>query len=278
MDDCIVNDVKGYLRWIKRQEMVYVSESANSSLLDFCENSELRKMSTKEHISMVSAVSSCVKTADNERLNVVKNEGMDQMKNSVADSYSQLPPQIEDLRREIASCQKCSLSQTRTTSVFGNGNPEADLMFIGEAPGANEDRTGIPFCGAAGNLLNRELAKNGVSREEVFVANCLKCRPPENRDPSSEELALCEEYLHRQIDLIAPKMLCVLGRYAAGILLKHPIAIMRERGCWSQYHNLPLFICLHPAAILHQPNNRQYFEADIKTLCEAYEKVKREKR
>lgn len=272
MDNCIVDDIKGYLRWIKRQEMLYISESAKPVFVQFCET---KVPEIKEHVS----VPSTEKTTKIERLKVDKSTKMTPIKKPVDNFMPELlPPKLEDLRREIASCQKCSLAQTRTTSVFGNGNPAADLLFIGEAPGANEDRTGIPFCGAAGNLLNKELEKNGVSRDEVFVVNCLKCRPPENRDPSSEELTLCEEYLHRQIDLIAPKLLCVLGRYAAGILLKHSIAIMRERGTWAKYHNLPLFICLHPAAILHQPNNRQYFEADIKALCAAYEKIKRETR
>ncbi len=185
-----------------------------------------------------------------------------------------MSPEMLALKSEIEHCQKCELSKTRKHAVFGNGNVHADLVFIGEAPRVNEDRYGIPFCGSAGNLLNQELNKNGVRREEVFVVNCLKCRPPENRDPSEEELRLCEDYLLRQLTLIDAKLLCVLGRYAATVLLRRTVYIMKERGTWQKYNDRPLFICLHPAAILHQPNNRQYFERDIATLIKAYHELK----
>jgi uracil-DNA glycosylase len=177
---------------------------------------------------------------------------------------------FEELKTTICECQKCRLGKTRTQAVFGVGNPNADLMFIGEAPGATEDKTGLPFVGPAGRVLTEELQKNGVTRDEVFIANIIKCRPPENRDPLPDEIEQCEPYLHEQIRQIGPKMLCALGRYAAQTLLKHEIKIMQIRGSWLEYQGLPLFICLHPSSVLHNPNNRPLFNADIVSLANAY--------
>jgi len=183
------------------------------------------------------------------------------------------PRKVEELGKiaeEVAHCRKCKLGSLRKQPVFGIGNPDADLVFIGEAPGAREDETGIPFVGAAGNLLTEELARHGIRREDVYICNILKCRPPNNRDPLPDEISACEPYLLRQLDILKPKMLCALGRFAAMTLLKRPISIMKIRGSWQRYHDIPLFICLHPAAVLHQPQNRNFFEADIATLADCY--------
>jgi DNA polymerase len=180
------------------------------------------------------------------------------------------PARFAALRAEVEACRKCSLGYQRKNAVFGVGNPKARLVFIGEAPGATEDEQGKPFVGAAGNLLTHELKKHGVERDEVFICNILKCRPPNNRDPLPEEIAACEPYLLEQLRLIGPQMLCGLGRFAVMTLLKREITITKIRGTWQRYEGLPLFVCLHPAAVLHQPKNRPLFEADIKTLCEAY--------
>jgi DNA polymerase len=180
------------------------------------------------------------------------------------------PDQFARLRAAVESCRKCALGHQRKNAVFGIGNPKARLVFIGEAPGATEDEQGKPFVGAAGNLLTRELKKHGVERDEVFICNILKCRPPGNRDPLPEEIAACEPYLLEQLRLIGPQMLCGLGRFAVMTLLKRQISIMKIRGTWERYEGLPLFVCLHPAAVLHQPQSRPLFEADIKALCEAY--------
>ncbi len=177
---------------------------------------------------------------------------------------------LQALSKEVAVCRKCPLGSLRKNPVFGVGNPDADLVFIGEAPGAREDETGLPFVGAAGELLTRELAKHGISRGEVYICNILKCRPPNNRDPLPQEIAACEPYLLTQLDILRPKMLCGLGRFAVMTLLRRPISIMKVRGTWRLYHNIPLFISLHPAAVLHQPQNRGYFEADIARLAAAY--------
>jgi DNA polymerase len=175
-----------------------------------------------------------------------------------------------ELHQVVQACRKCPLGHGRTQAVFGHGNTSADLMFIGEAPGANEDKTGLPFVGQAGKVLNTELEKNGIARDEVFICNIIKCRPPDNRDPTPDEIAACEPYLHEQIELIKPKMLCGLGRYACTVLMGEQIKIMKIRGTWSQYRRLPLFVCLHPSAVLHQPNNRQLFNDDIAALAKAY--------
>ncbi len=178
--------------------------------------------------------------------------------------------ELNDLSGTVSACRKCALGNTRTNAVFGVGNPDADLVFIGEAPGATEDETGKPFVGNAGNLLTKELAKHGIGRDEVFICNILKCRPPGNRDPLPDEIAACEPHLLRQLDILKPKMLCGLGRYAVATLLRQEIRIMQIRGTWRSYHDIPLFVCLHPAAVLHQPNNRDLFVNDIAALAKAY--------
>ena len=178
--------------------------------------------------------------------------------------------ELHDLAGEVAACRRCVLGSTRKNPVFGVGSPNADLVFIGEAPGATEDETGLPFVGAAGNLLTQELAKHGITRDEVYICNILKCRPPGNRDPLPDEIQACEPYLLRQLDILRPKMLCGLGRFAVMTLLRRPIGITKIRGTWQSYHGIPLFVSLHPAAVLHQPQNRSLFEADMATLAQAY--------
>jgi DNA polymerase len=178
--------------------------------------------------------------------------------------------ELSALAQQVSECRKCPLGSQRRNAVFGVGNPDADLVFIGEAPGAREDATGEPFVGPAGKVLTQELARHGITREEVFICNIIKCRPPDNRDPLPDEIAACEPYLLRQLELLKPRMVCGLGRYAVGTLLKRPIGIMKIRGTWERYHDLPLFVCLHPSAVLHQPNNRPLFNTDIEKLAEAY--------
>lgn len=259
-------DVRGYLRWVERIGCAYISEDGGA-LRSFLDGEVPKVQNVVQNVESKFEMPKPVTPVVTAAKPVV-------VKPTAVAPRAELPQELSDLRDEIAACTRCELSAGRTTVVFGDGAPNADLVFIGEAPGANEDKTGIPFCGAAGTRLNSELSRNGISREEVFVVNCLKCRPPENRDPSAQELAYCEEFLIRQLDIIKPKMLCVLGRIAAAILLKRPVTIMRERGQFTTYHGLPLFICLHPAAILHNPNHRSLFEDDIKTLATEYHKLK----
>ena len=162
-----------------------------------------------------------------------------------------------ELETAVRACTKCPLHATRTQTVFGVGNRNARWMFIGEAPGADEDRQGEPFVGRAGQLLNAMLFAMGLKREEVYIANVLKCRPPGNRDPQPEEVAQCEPYLLRQIDLIRPALIIALGRHAAHSLLKTEVPLARLRGQRLSYHGTPLIVTYHPAYLLRNPADKR---------------------
>jgi DNA polymerase len=177
---------------------------------------------------------------------------------------------LVDLFKEVQSCTKCSLYETRTKAVFGAGNADADLMFVGEAPGADEDRQGLPFVGRAGQLLNQLLEEIGLSREEVFIANVLKSRPPGNRDPQPFEIQACEPYLFEQVRLIEPKVVCTLGNFATKLLSGSQVGITKVRGT-PQLHELggcPVFLLplLHPAAALRTPSMKETLRADFATI------------
>jgi len=179
---------------------------------------------------------------------------------------------LVELYKEVGRCTKCPLHETRTKAVFGAGNADADLMFVGEAPGAEEDRQGLPFVGRAGQLLNQLLEEIGLSREDVFIANVLKSRPPGNRDPQPSEIAACEPYLFEQVGLIQPRVLCTLGNFSTKLLTGSPTGITRVRGT-PQVHELggrtlfllPLF---HPAAALRTPAVKETLRADFATIPE----------
>ncbi|HEY8467842.1 MAG TPA: uracil-DNA glycosylase [Solirubrobacterales bacterium] len=165
--------------------------------------------------------------------------------------------QLIQLYREVQACTRCPLHETRTKAVFGAGDANADLMFVGEAPGAEEDRQGLPFVGRAGKLLTQLLQEIGLSREDVFIANVLKSRPPGNRDPQPEEIHACRPYLERQIELIQPRVIGTLGNFATKLLTRNPAGITRVHGT-PQLHQLggrPVFVMplFHPAAALRTP-------------------------
>ena len=174
------------------------------------------------------------------------------------------------LYKEVQACEKCPLHETRTKSVFGAGDADADLMFVGEAPGAEEDRQGLPFVGRAGQLLNQMLEEIGLSRDAVFIANVLKSRPPGNRDPQPLEIEACRPYLFEQVRLIEPTVICTLGNFATKLLSGNPAGITKVRGA-PQVHEiggrtvflLPLF---HPAAALRTPAVKETLRGDLATL------------
>ena len=174
----------------------------------------------------------------------------------------------DQLQQRIAACEKCSLCQSRTQTVFGVGNPQADLMIIGEAPGADEDKQGEPFVGAAGKLLDNMLKAIGLNRQKVFIANILKCRPPSNRNPSNEEAMACEAYLLRQIDLIQPKIILSVGGVSAKNLLKTEEAVGRLRQQKQQMvkRKLPVLVTYHPAYLLRKPSEKAKSWEDLKKL------------
>jgi DNA polymerase len=161
------------------------------------------------------------------------------------------------LRATVAACERCTLHETRTQTVFGVGNPDADWMIIGEAPGAEEDRRGEPFVGRAGKLLDEMLLAVGQGRNSVFIANILKCRPPNNRDPSKDEAAACRPYLERQIALVKPGIIRAVGRVAAQQLLQTDAPVGRLRGKVHQLGATPLVVTYHPAYLLRSPSQKR---------------------
>jgi len=169
---------------------------------------------------------------------------------------------------EINQCQKCALGSTRTHFVFGSGNPHADLMLIGEAPGRDEDLQGKPFVGRAGQLLTLMLQAIGLRREDVYIANVLKCRPPNNRDPLPEEIAKCEPYLLRQIELIEPRLIVALGRIASASLLRTNLALGKLREEIHRYNEVPLIVTYHPAALLRNPQMKRNAWEDLKKVSD----------
>jgi DNA polymerase len=180
--------------------------------------------------------------------------------------------ELAALRDAVSGCTRCPLSAGRTQVVFGSGSPTADLMFVGEAPGFHEDKQGVPFVGAAGQLLGKLLSGIGLTREDVFVANVLKCRPPGNRDPQPEEIASCEGYLFRQIALIRPLVICTLGNFATKLLSGKPDGITRVHGREQDVvlggTRVLLYPIFHPAAALYTPRMLDVLQADFQRLPE----------
>lgn len=170
---------------------------------------------------------------------------------------------LDEIRKECEGCRKCSLAETRTNVVFGVGNPHADVMFVGEAPGEKEDLSGIPFVGAAGKLFDKYLVAVGIPREEVYIANMLKCRPPKNRDPKPEEQDLCIEYLREQVRAVSPKLIVCLGRIAAMRLIKPDFRITAEHGIWFERGAFSICAVYHPSALLRDPRKKDDMLADM---------------
>lgn len=173
------------------------------------------------------------------------------------DVSAQAAPDWDALRQAVAACTRCSLCESRTQTVFGVGNPDADWMIIGEAPGAEEDRRGEPFVGRAGKLLDEMLRAVGQGRDRAFIANILKCRPPNNRDPKPEESAACRSYLERQIELVKPKIILAVGRIAAQLLLDTDAPVGRLRGSLHHLGDVPLVVTYHPAYLLRSPSQKR---------------------
>ena len=177
---------------------------------------------------------------------------------------------LEELQREASGCTRCRLAETRTQVVFGVGSPAADLMFVGEAPGFHEDQQGIPFVGQAGKLLDTLLAGIGLTRQDVYIANVLKCRPPGNRDPMPDEIEACESHLFRQIELIAPKVVATLGNFATKLLSGKQTGITRVHGQEQEVvlggRRVLLYPLYHPAAALYTPAMLKVLEEDFARL------------
>ena len=177
------------------------------------------------------------------------------------------------LERMVSTCTKCRLNEQRTRSVFGSGDPHAKIIFVGEAPGKQEDLQGEPFVGRAGQLLTKILASVGFTREEVYIANVLKCRPPDNRDPNEEEVRSCKPYLRRQIELLQPVLICALGRVAAQNLLETSAALSVLRKNIHYYEGVKTVVTYHPAALLRNPNLKRPAWEDIQEVRRIYDEA-----
>ena len=183
---------------------------------------------------------------------------------------------LDALNSSICDCRKCPLGETRNKFVFGVGNPHADIVLIGEAPGADEDAQGEPFVGRAGQLLNKILEAINFKREEVYICNILKCRPPNNRDPLPAEVEQCEPYLWKQLEIIKPKIILCLGRISAQVLLKTTDSLTKLREGVHDYRGIPLLVTYHPAALLRNPAWKRPTWEDVQRLRKMYDDTKKQ--
>ncbi len=185
---------------------------------------------------------------------------------TTAIKYQQTSPELQELYLKIKDCQACELHKTRKNLVFGYGNAHAKIVFVGEAPGKEEDLQGIPFVGAAGKLLDKMFKAIGLNRDDVYIANVLKCRPPGNRNPLPAEVQKCEPYLKEQLRIIKPKLIVALGLYAGQSLLKKQQTLTRMRGTVHRYEDIDVIVTYHPAALLRNPMWKAYAWEDFKTI------------
>jgi uracil-DNA glycosylase family 4 len=178
---------------------------------------------------------------------------------------------LGQLRDEIGDCRRCQLSKGRTHIVFGVGNPDADLVFVGEAPGRDEDIQGEPFVGKAGQMLTKIISAMGLTRDDVYICNVVKCRPPDNRDPLPSEIEMCEPFLQEQLRIIKPRVICALGSFASQTLLQSEVRISRLRGQFRDYNGVPLMPTYHPSFLLRNPHAKREVWNDIKMMMEFLE-------
>ncbi len=182
------------------------------------------------------------------------------------DSLPEKQETLQAIREDLGDCQRCKLAPSRKNIVFGSGNPRAELMFVGEAPGADEDDQGLPFVGRAGQLLTKIIEAMGMTREDVYICNILKCRPPGNRNPEPTEIASCEPFLFRQIASVKPKVICALGTFGAQTLLRTKEPISKLRGHFIDYRGAKLMATFHPAYLLRNPNEKRRVWEDVQKI------------
>ncbi|MBI4460759.1 MAG: uracil-DNA glycosylase [Acidobacteria bacterium] len=174
---------------------------------------------------------------------------------------------LEQIRDDLGDCRRCKLWKGRKSIVFGSGNPKAEIVFVGEGPGADEDEQGLPFVGRAGQLLTDMIEKGmKIPRSEVYICNIIKCRPPENRKPEKDEVAACRRFVERQIDAVRPRVICALGATAAETLLDRREAMGKLRGQWYEFHGFPLLVSYHPAFLLRDPSKKSEAWTDLKKI------------
>jgi len=183
------------------------------------------------------------------------------------------PPRLDEVRRALGDCKRCKLCSGRKNLVFGVGNPKARLVFVGEGPGAEEDNQGIPFVGAAGQLLTKMIAAMGYTRDEVYICNVVKCRPPGNRNPEPDEIEACQPFLEAQLHAIRPSVIIALGKFAAQTLLRTDRPITRLRGQWREYVGIPLMPTFHPAYLLRNPAEKKSAWTDLQAVMARFPKT-----
>jgi DNA polymerase len=181
---------------------------------------------------------------------------------------------LERVRADLGDCRRCKLAGSRRNIVFGEGSPEAELVFVGEAPGGDEDLQGKPFVGRAGQLLTKIILAMGLKREDVYICNILKCRPPQNRNPLPEEIASCEPFLIRQLEALRPRVICALGSFAAHTLIQSDVPITALRGRFHDYQGIPLMPTYHPAYLLRNPGAKKQVWEDVQKIMELLGKKK----
>jgi DNA polymerase len=181
-------------------------------------------------------------------------------------------PRLDEVRRALGDCERCKLCSGRKNIVFGVGNPKARLVFVGEGPGAEEDNQGIPFVGAAGQLLTKMIAAMGYTRDEVYICNVVKCRPPGNRNPEPDEIEACQPFLEAQLNAIRPSVIVTLGKFAAQTLLRTDTPITRLRGQWREYVGIPLMPTFHPAYLLRNPAEKKSAWSDLQAVMARFPK------
>lgn len=193
---------------------------------------------------------------------------------SLFDAQNSAIEDLDAIRSDLGDCRRCKLAPSRTHIVFGTGNPKADLMFVGEAPGADEDEQGLPFVGRAGQLLTKIIQAIGMTREDVYICNILKCRPPGNRNPENDEIAACQPFLFRQIAAVRPRVICALGTFGAQVLLRTKEPISRLRGHFIDFHGAKFMATFHPAYLLRNPNEKRKVWEDVQKIRDYLREVK----
>lgn len=191
------------------------------------------------------------------------------LKNAVCSKSKSAPDDMASLKKEVETCTRCALNKSRNNAVFGDGNVHAKLVFVGEAPGYEEDIQGKPFVGQAGALLTKIIEAMGLRRSDVYICNVLKCRPPQNRNPLPEEVALCKRYLTKQLDMITPRIICALGKFAAQALLAVDTPITKLRGRFHDFGKVKLMPTFHPAYLLRNPLDKKLVWEDMKKVRDA---------
>lgn len=224
------------------------------------------QVATEEVLHILKSLRSHLIRQQKEGVRVVPQSVSAPKKLNTVKKRSDSPVNIQEVRRKALQCMQCSLHKTRKRVVFGAGNLKAELMFVGEAPGYDEDVQGLPFVGRAGSLLTKIIEAMGYKREEVYIANILKCRPPDNRPPRPDEIEQCEPYLLAQIGAIQPKVIVALGNFAAQTLLKTDRKVSGMRGIFHEYQGVRLMPTYHPAYLLRNPNDKKLVWDDMKQV------------